>query len=92
MTITVKRIAAAECLPKRFEYEVPEGTSVRELIHMLSEEYSPELRSELLKESEIADGILIMHNGLSLYQPDVSLDDRLRDGDAVFFTTMVYGG
>lgn len=92
MTITVKRIAAAECLPKRFEYEVPEGTTIRELIGMLSKEYGAELRGELLKGDGIAEGILIMHNGLSLYQPDVSLEDRLGDGDAVFITTMVYGG
>ena len=92
MKITVKRIAAAECLPKRFVYEVPEGSSVRNLIDLLSADYGSEIRDELLENGEIADGMLIMLNGLSLFQPDVSLDTELKDGDAVLLATMVYGG
>lgn len=92
MTVTVKRIAAAECLPRRLAYEVPEGVSVRELIDLLAGEYGGEVRTDLLEDGEIADGALIMLNGVSLMQPDVSLDSVLRDGDELFFSTMVYGG
>lgn len=92
MKLTVKRIAAAECLPRRLIYEAPEGVTVRKLIDILSEEYGEEVRSDLLENGEIADGALIMLNGISLLQPDVSLDSVMKDGDALLFTTMVYGG
>ena len=92
MNVTVKRIAVAECLPKRMECEIPEGTTVRKLIGILTEQYGGDLKDELLKDGEISEGVLIMLNGLSLFQPDVSLDTRMKDKDTVLFAVMVYGG
>ncbi|WP_456367473.1 ubiquitin-like small modifier protein 1 [Thermococcus sp.] len=67
------------------EIEVPEGTTVGELVELLKERY-PVLKNEVFADDDLAD-VNVSRNGRY-----VRFDEVLRDGDVVALFPPVSGG
>lgn len=92
MRICVKSIGIDEYIPREMRCELPEGATVRKLLLALEERLGSRFREDVLRDGELAPDILILLNGLSLYQPGMGLEAPLHDGDELLLTVMVCGG
>jgi molybdopterin synthase sulfur carrier subunit len=88
MRITVRYFARYRSLVGRGEeeIEVPEGTTVRDLIETLRRKY-PVLRNEVFAEEDDLADVHVSKNGRY-----VSFDEVLREGDKVAIFPPVSGG
>ncbi len=69
--------------------ELPEGSSIRDLIKALEKNYHPKI--DLSRVGEENPNIKILVNGREITYLD-GLETRLRDGDVVAFIPPVAGG
>ncbi|AFL95302.1 molybdopterin converting factor, subunit 1 [Thermococcus cleftensis] len=88
MRVTVRYFARYRSLVGKGEeeIEIPEGTTVRELIEMLKERH-PVLRNEVFAEEDDLADVNVSRNGRY-----VRFDEVLRDGDIVAIFPPVSGG
>jgi MoaD family protein len=69
-----------------------EGSTVNDLITLLSSRYGPEFTQQFLNPSgdEVGGNVLILLNGKSLTTKE--LNTVLKDGDTITLTFTVFGG
>ncbi|HDD43121.1 MAG TPA: MoaD/ThiS family protein [Nitrososphaeria archaeon] len=92
MKITVKSFATIrEAFGGRgvLWIELPEGSSIRDLINALEKNYRPKI--DLSRVGEENSNIKVLVNGREITYLD-GLETRLRDGDVVAFIPPVAGG
>ncbi|RLG04284.1 MAG: molybdopterin synthase sulfur carrier subunit [Thaumarchaeota archaeon] len=92
MKITVKSFATIrEAFGGRgvLWIELPEGSSIRDLINALEKNYRPKI--DLSRVGEENSNIKVLVNGREITYLD-GLETKLRDGDVVAFIPPVAGG
>ncbi|MFP3237562.1 MAG: ubiquitin-like small modifier protein 1 [Caldivirga sp.] len=94
MKVTVKFLAIFYEMAKtlRMEIEVPDGTTVRELLKIIDERVNPNISKTLLNDdSGLREGYNILINGRSLDYVK-GLDTVLNNGDEVVLLPPIGGG
>lgn len=74
------------------EEEVSEGTTIRQLLHVLAKRYPPIAQNVFnIDEEKIAPHIIINYND-RVISPHIVLDQILGDGDKITILPMYMGG
>lgn len=73
---------------RELDLDLPDGSTVRDLIVRLSELYGGAFRKLITEDGSIDREALLLINGMSLKEPSF----ELKDGDFVFISSEIVGG
>ncbi len=90
--IAVRSIGLGKQIPRSFQVELEEQITLGVLMKKLVAELGESFTQAVFPGGELSPEIILMLNGISVLQPDVSWTTVLTDGDEVILMPLIEGG